>query len=634
MKTVQYFLLIALLITLGTTDSMGYNRPEGLGFSLYRMPACHVISIGINSYNLGSTRLGFTNSVNDATRLAKTIREEYWRLKLKDLQRVVLPGKKKSYTKEQLKNWNPYPSHYNYGSDDLLVTLSPDDSLKLVSRKDSVLSKWLFQHTLLNEEATGDNILRAFQDVIQKAGPNDTFIFDFSGYSLNYAHAGGYTETIFIPHTKAALSDTTQLIKAGISLRKLREMMEFIKARNQLMVIEAGYGEQFSAELMQLLIESNPEKAEVLDRDRIIVIPSKIGEDYTRCRDSVYQNGPLHHFLISLRQASIFDLFTNKRAVVMDTWRQEMDCSPSSAVRTDALFYTQFIFERDLLRLVIRQKATPKMRGVGVAPLTPEPTDKTPYQRHALLIGTSKYRAADSLKTPLNDIRAVERLLSNEYGFKTKLLANQPKDSIMAQLVRYARTLDSTSQLLIYVAGHGGFDETFGDGYLLFSDSKPIGQDPYRQSYLFYSQLERLLNKTSARQILLVLDVCFGGTFERTIAESAVYRTDPNAAVQESALKANEYAAKVFHYSSRQTISAGGKNEVPDFLVGSNNSSFNLLIQKKLGSRGGDRGWLTASDLYTEVQTLPWGPVKIGFGKHDPRGEFFLIPVPREEPAK
>lgn len=44
----------------------------------------------------------------------------------------------------------------------------------------------------------------------------------------------------FISHTTAALIDSTQLLKDGISLRVIREMQEFVKAKHQLIIIEAS----------------------------------------------------------------------------------------------------------------------------------------------------------------------------------------------------------------------------------------------------------------------------------------------------------------------------------------------------------------------------------------------------------
>ncbi|MEZ0609424.1 caspase family protein [Fibrella sp. WM1] len=603
------------------------HQPQGVGYRLERTPACHVISVGISQYQLGKTNLGFSNATNDARGMLASIREAYWPRKLADLRNKVVPRRNVSLTAEERATWNYYKS-YVASPRDSLVILGAADSLRLVSRRDSIMARWFFAHTLLDEQATADNIVKAFGEVIRQAGPDDTFIFDFAGYTITSPITD---ETLFVPYSTAPLSDTTQLLKASIPLRKLREMMEYVKARNQLVVIEASYSEQFAAELTQLLTETDPRKAEVLDRNRVMVIPSFAGADNTFCRDGTYANGPLHHFLIALRQTSLFDLFTKPRDVMLDVWRQEMDCSLRTT-GTAGPFYTQFIVERDLIRTALRWQQKPKTRGGKVGEGEPMKQAKLPQSRHAILIGTDRYRAEKGLKTPLNDVRAVGQMLVEDYGFTVQRLENQPKDSIMAALVQAVRSLDSTSQLLVYVAGHGNYDPTFDEGYLVFTDSKPTRQDPYLQSYLLFGQLENLLNNAHSRQVMLMLDVCFGGTFERRILEktSVLRSTKPDEAT-EAQRQTIDYATRVLRYYTRQLITSGGKNEVPDFLNGASNSPFNQQIQRLLLSRGGTQQFLTATNLFAGVQSLNSGPLRKGFGRHEPQGEFVLLPIQKQE---
>lgn len=619
--------------------AMGTNIPKGVRVEIKREPACHVISVGINSYNLGGTSLAFTNSLNDAAQLAQSIRDNYWKRKLSDLQTVVLPRKKNNYSKEQLRNWNKYPDAYS--STDSLATLSGKDSLQLATKKDSILSKWLFQHTLLNEQASVDNLLKAFRDVIQRAGPEDTFIFDFSGYTLAHTDANGNPETLFIPYVETSLTDTTQLVKSGIPLQKLREMMTFIKARNQLVVIEASYSAQFSTEITQLLVETDSVKADISRRNRVLIVPSYAGQDVTFCGGVKYPNGPLHHFLLSLRQTSVFDLFNEqKKQVMLDVYRQEIACQVQWGA-SDALFYTQFIFEHDLQQAARLTRPRRSATRGGKAEGSSIPMIRRQISgSHALLIGTNSYQAWNPLKTPQNDVREVDIELREGYGFKTHVLLDAPRDTVLGQLIRYAQTLDSTSQLLIYVAGHGGFDEIFDDGYLVFRDSKPKEQDPSRQSYLFYSQLSNLLSKMPCRQIFLMLDVCFGGTFERRITESPCTptkrgeRKSDDLSALPDMLSRPEFISKKLSYLSRQMLSSGGKQEVDDFVRGLPNSPFNLLVMKQLQNRGGNRGFLTPADFYNEVIDLPSEPVLGDFYRHDPRGFFLFIPLSKEELEK
>ena len=633
MKTTALLLLCGLAqLAVATgphpTGSSPVHRPQGAGIRFSRTAACHVISVGVSQYQLGKTNLGFTNAGNDARGLVAAVREAFWPRKLADLLTKVVPRHGVVLTADERATWDYYKSFVSLGRDSL-VHLGRADSLRFVSRRDSIMARWFVAHTLIDEQATANTIVKTFSEVIKQAGPDDTFIFDFAGYTITSPTTD---ETLFIPYTTTSLSDTTQLLKVGIPLRKLREMMEYVKARNQLVVIEASYSEQFASELTQLLTETDPRKAEVLDRNRILVIPSFAGDDNTFCQGANYANGPLHHFLMSLRQTSLFDLFTKPREVMLDVWRQEMDCSLRTAMSTTGPFYTQFIVERDLVRTALRLQRKPKMRGGKTGSSEVIERARLPQRRHALLIGTDRYQAAKALKTPLNDVRAVGRMLTDEYGFTVQLLENQPKDSIMAALVQAVRSLDSTSQLLVYVAGHGNYDPTFDEGYLVFTDSKPLRQDPYFQSYLFYSQLTNLLSNARSRQVLLLLDVCFGGTFERRILEkSGSKRTTESDEAIDAQRQAFDYATRVLPYQTRQVIASGGKNEVPDFLDGASNSPFNQHLQRMLLSRGGAQKFLTATNLFAGVQSIPSGPIKSELSRHEPQGEFVLLPIERAE---
>lgn len=608
-------------------------NPKGFVAHIERVPACHVVSIGINQYGSGAKQMIYENPANDAKKLADSIRERYWKRKLSDLRTIVLP-KKKYYTKDELAKFNPYTNRYT--NTDSLVYLTGKDSLRLVSRKDSILSKWLFQHTLLNEQASQANILKAFSEVIRQSNPDDFFIFDFSGYTLNYKHPSGEREIYFIPYTREPL-DTTALVRQGIPLRKLREMLEFVQATNQLIIVEAGDAGELPTQLAQILVDSDPAKAETSTRNRVMIAPNRMGMDYTFCDGQRYDNGPIHHVLMSLQNSDVFDIFSKGKQIMIEVWQRELTCRLEP--QTDKKgFYTQFIFEQDLRQTIQLLRPKSSTRGVKVEG-SPETAHRLIKGSHALLIGTKDYKGLPDwggLKTPLNDVREIEKELHDYYGFQTKTLQNPSKDSVLAQLVHYAKTLDSTSQLLIYVAGHGGFDETFGDGYLVFADSKAHKQDPYRQTYLFYSQLSNMLDRMACRQIFLVLDVCFGGTFERTIAESPIHRTENKDELDKTVarLTINEFANQKLVYRTRQLLSSGGKQEVPDFYRGQPNSPFNQLFVSQLQSRGGDRGYLTASDFFVKVQDLPSEPVPSDFGQHDKRGMFFLVPLSKEELEK
>jgi hypothetical protein len=87
---------------------------------------------------------------------------------------------------------------------------------------------------------------------------------------------------------------------------------------------------------------------------------------------------------------------------------------------------------------------------------------KTNY--YALVIGNNDYRQLPRLKTALNDAKEVGRLLSEKYGFKTKVLTNATRKDILNAVNEYRKSLGEKDSFLVYYAGHGEYDKTVGKG--------------------------------------------------------------------------------------------------------------------------------------------------------------------------
>jgi len=71
-----------------------------------------------------------------------------------------------------------------------------------------------------------------------------------------------------------------------------------------------------------------------------------------------------------------------------------------------------------------------------------------PY--YALLIGIQNYRSLPKLSTPVKDAEAIAGVLSQQYGFQTRLLKDATRDDITHALNEYRRTLDENANLLVY----------------------------------------------------------------------------------------------------------------------------------------------------------------------------------------
>ena len=95
----------------------------------------------------------------------------------------------------------------------------------------------------------------------------------------------------------------------------------------------------------------------------------------------------------------------------------------------------------------------------------------------ALIIGNNQYRNFSTLATAVNDARETDKVLREKYGFKTKLLLNADRYTILAALNELRETLDADDNLLIYYAGHGDRDRRDEEiSYWLGVDADPHSQ--------------------------------------------------------------------------------------------------------------------------------------------------------------
>lgn len=137
----------------------------------------------------------------------------------------------------------------------------------------------------------------------------------------------------------------------------------------------------------------------------------------------------------------------------------------------------------------------------------------------ALIIGTDEYDEWGDLTNPVFDATTIEKELSEFYGFETELLVNPSKRDVLNKIREYAKkSYLPDDQLLIFIAGHGQFDEVFTEGYLVAKDSKK--NDEAKESYISHSTLRTYVNNIPSNHTFIVMDVCYGGTFDQAIARA------------------------------------------------------------------------------------------------------------------
>jgi WD40 repeat protein/TolB-like protein len=252
----------------------------------------------------------------------------------------------------------------------------------------------------------------------------------------------------------------------------------------------------------------------------------------------------------------------------------------------------------------------------------PPPSDLVFQKRHdyALLIATNDYDTWPQLTNPIQDAKDIKRELEEKYGFQVELLTDQTQPQIYDAFTRYQKKeYQPGDQLFIFIAGHGDFDEYAKEGFLVAKDSKLPSADTTRSSLIPHSRLRNYIDNIPVNHVLLIMDVCFGGTFDRKIADSSSAR---------GGMYEDQPIDKLFveraQYTTRTFLTSGGKVYVPDGEPG-HNSPFVHSLLAELRNPSKDRGYLTFADLQSAIESTKPAPVWGTWGRNDPGSDFFLI---------
>jgi len=235
---------------------------------------------------------------------------------------------------------------------------------------------------------------------------------------------------------------------------------------------------------------------------------------------------------------------------------------------------------------------------------------------YALLFATDEYEEWNDLINPVNDAREIARELKDNYGFEVELIENATQETVLLKIREYSQKnyLDY-DQLVIFFAGHGQYDETNGEGYIVTTDSKI--SDLTFKSYLSHNILRNRVDNIDSEHIFLVMDACFGGTFDPSIARSG---SRGGSSIYDE-LTTLELIERRLQYRTRQYLTSGGKEYVPDGTPGMN-SPFASKFLAALRSDGGPDRLLTINDIKEYVILVRPEPKQGPFGSNESGSEF------------
>lgn len=260
---------------------------------------------------------------------------------------------------------------------------------------------------------------------------------------------------------------------------------------------------------------------------------------------------------------------------------------------------------------------TVSQRTIRVGTTAMADASKLDRSDYAILFTTNDYDNWPDLVNPVNDGRMIADELKKNYGFKVEVVEGGSQTDILKKIREYAeKKYKPLDQLLIFFAGHGQFDETFGEGFVVTKESQL--HDEAKTTYLSHNRLRSIINNIPCEHILLAMDVCFGGTFDQAIAhrglDDDVYKEASQA----------EMVTRKLSYKTRRYITSGGKEYVPDGRAGMN-SPFARKMLEALRSRGGKDMILSLGEISTYIESLKPQPRAGEFGDNAPGSDFVFV---------
>ena len=234
---------------------------------------------------------------------------------------------------------------------------------------------------------------------------------------------------------------------------------------------------------------------------------------------------------------------------------------------------------------------------------------------YALLFATNKYDNWNDLVNPVYDVQAIAKELEEKYDFNVEIVIDPEQDVVMTKLREYAqRKYKPQDQLFIFFAGHGVYDEVFGEGFLVAKNS--IMNDVGKNTYISHNRIRSNINNIPCEHIFLAMDVCFGGTFDPVLASSR------SAAYEET--NDQEYLVKKLSMKTRKYLTSGGKEYVSDGIPG-HHSPFAAGFLEALKTNGGPDRILILDEIKLFMERLKTTPRFGEFGSDEKGSDFVFV---------
>ncbi|MFC3193756.1 caspase family protein [Marinicella sediminis] len=212
-------------------------------------------------------------------------------------------------------------------------------------------------------------------------------------------------------------------------------------------------------------------------------------------------NPPAEVAGLTLNNQNITDRLTDTGIFSVDVPLIENDDTPVSieAVKKDgSKSVEQFVVVRQILE---------QIKPRYLSDLFAKRFRKDLGEYHALVIGNNQYADLEDLGTAVNDARKIAAVLSDQYGYQTRVLENAGHLEIVQALADYQEQLGKLDNLVVYYAGHGLIDER-QNGYWIPTDASMTD----KKSWIPNKVITEFMSSMQAKHVMVIADSCYSGT--------------------------------------------------------------------------------------------------------------------------
>lgn len=243
-------------------------------------------------------------------------------------------------------------------------------------------------------------------------------------------------------------------------------------------------------------------------------------------------------------------------------------------------------------------------------------------KKYAYFIATDNYVSWEPLSNPIFDAEQLAAEIHDNFDFDTIILRNPSKENIITVLAQIRkRKYEIGDQVFVFLAGHGYLD-TIDGTYYVCNNAPLVRGDMILETAPFLSQRNILsdLNKAGCTNIMVAIDICYGGSEKSLNADNA----------EESSIGSmspDEYYNKMLNTKCRIILTSAGNEPAKDNggAVGSHNDFVDNFLKHLRNQKLIDQnnGFVYSKNLYSACSKSKQDVKYNTFGG-DLKGEFIF----------